>query len=331
VFVVQGWARSACAHGALSTDQMRKGLTPVKRHRGFTLVELLVVIAIIGTLMGLLLPAVQRIRETASRLRCKNNLKQIGLALHNYHDRFGGFPPGYQSKVGPNNTDLGPGWGWAAFLLDDLEQENLKRAIRFDLQISDPANAGVRVTILAIFVCPSEPKTGILTVIDAGGNPICDVARGNYVAINGVLGVTSDAWDNNGAFIRNRSMRMADITDGLSNTLLVGERCTSMSSTTWTGAVTNGVVPAVRYPNPADQLANAEGAPALVLSHGSRSHIPNDQLVFDADATASFHIGGVNFLYGDGSVHVMSNAIDGLLYEALLTRAGGEPAQGGDY
>jgi prepilin-type N-terminal cleavage/methylation domain-containing protein/prepilin-type processing-associated H-X9-DG protein len=308
-----------------------KGLASMKRHRGFTLVELLVVIAIIGTLMGLLRPAVQRIRETASRLRCKNNLKQIGLALHSYHDRMKGFPPGYQSKVAADNSDLGPGWGWAAFLLADVEQDNLKKQIRFDLQISDPANAVVRVTDLPIFVCPSETDRDAFTVVDASGNPICDVARGNYVAMNGVLGVTSAAWDNNGAFIRNRSMRIADITDGLSNTLLVGERCSTMSSTTWTGAVTNGVVPAVRYPNPADQLANAEGAPALVLSHGSRSHIPNDNLVFDADATASFHIGGVNFLYGDGSVHPMSNAIDGLLYEGLLTRAGGEPVSGGDY
>jgi prepilin-type processing-associated H-X9-DG protein len=101
-----------------------------------------------------------------------------------------------------------------------------------------------------------------------------------------------------------------------------------MASTTWTGAVTNGVVPAQRYPNPADQLANAEGPPALVLSHGSRDHIPNDQLVFDADATASFHIGGVNFLFGDGSVHFISNTINGTVYEALLTRAGGEVVDG---
>jgi prepilin-type processing-associated H-X9-DG protein len=149
--------------------------------------------------------------------------------------------------------------------------------------------------------------------------------------MNGVLGVSSDAWDNNGAFIRNRSFRIAEITDGLSNTLFVGERCTSMSSTTWTGAVTNGVVPAVRYPDPADQLANAELAPALVLAHGSIYHLPNNPLVFDADATASFHIAGVNFLFGDGSVHVVSNAVNGLVYEPLLTRAGGEPVGGDDY
>jgi prepilin-type processing-associated H-X9-DG protein len=124
-------------------------------------------------------------------------------------------------------------------------------------------------------------------------------------------------------------MRITDITDGLSNTLFIGERCTSMSSTTWTGAVTNGVVPAVRYSTTADQLANAEAASALVMSHGSRDHLPNNPLVFDADATASFHSQGVNFLMGDGSVHSINNTINGLVYEALLTRAGGEVI--GDY
>ncbi len=303
----------------------------MKSRRAFTLIELLVVIAMIGVLISLLLPAVQKVREAANRVKCKNNLRQIGIALHGYHDRIGRFPPGYQTRVAPDNSDLGPGWGWASFLLDDVEQNNLKAQIRFDKDIRDPLNAAARVTVLPIYVCPSEVQTGTFTVVDANGNPLVEVARGSYTAINGVLGVSSDAWDNNGAFLRNRRMRIADITDGLSNTLFVGERATNMSSATWTGAVTGGMVPAQRYPDPAAQLANAELASALVLSHGSRSHIPNDQLVFDADAASSFHIGGVNFLFGDGSVHSISNAIDGTTYEALLTRAGGEPVGGDDY
>src|SRR5262245_38325857 len=117
------------------------------KRKGFTLVELLVVIAIMGILMGLLLPAVQRVRESANRIKCKNNLKRIGLALHGYHDRLGTLPPGYKTLVASDNSDLGPGWGWAAFLHDDLEQDNLKRQIRFDRQISDPANANVRVVM----------------------------------------------------------------------------------------------------------------------------------------------------------------------------------------
>jgi len=278
------------------------------------------------------LPAIQKVREAASRVKCKNNLKQIGLALHSYYGRKGKLPPGYQTQVAPDNSDQGPGWGWASLLLDDLEQSNLKGEITFTSQISDPVNAAARTTSLPVFTCPSEPLGGTtFTVVDSSGNAICDVARGNYLAMNGVLGVSSDAFDNNGVFLRNHPMRLGDISDGLSNTLFVGERCSNMSDSTWTGAVTNGVVPAKRYPNRADQLANAEAASALVLSHGSRSHIPNDNLVFDADATSSFHAGGVNFLFGDGSVHVISNTIDGLVYEALLTRAGGEPVSGDDY
>jgi prepilin-type processing-associated H-X9-DG protein len=295
------------------------------------LIELLVVIAIIAILIGLLVPAVQQVRESANRASCENNLKQIGLALHNYYGRMKKFPPGYQTQVAPDNSDLGPGWGWVTFLLDDLEQGNIRRQIRFDLQISDPANAQARVETIPVLVCPSEVLAGTFSVVDAGGSPICEVARASYVAMNGVLGVSGDAFDNNGVFLRNRTMRIVDIPDGLSNTLFIGERCTSMSSVTWTGAVTNGVVPAQRYPAPADQLANAEAAAALVLAHGSKDHLPNNPLVFDADATASFHVNGVNFLYGDGSVRPIASSISGGLYEALLTRGGGEPVSGDGY
>jgi prepilin-type N-terminal cleavage/methylation domain-containing protein/prepilin-type processing-associated H-X9-DG protein len=304
----------------------------MKRRSAFTLIEVLVVIAIIGILVGLMLPAVQRVRESAARLKCQNNLKQIGIALQNYHDRLNGFPAGYHTQVAADNSDLGPGWGWAAYLLSDIEQTNLLNQIRFDLQIYDPANANARVTTVPTYLCPSDPGArDTFVVVDAGGNPICSVAHASYVGINGVLGVSSDAFDNNGAFLRNMRMRVADICDGLSNTLFVGERATNMSNVTWTGAVTNAVVPDLRYSDPADQMANAELAPALVLSHGSRNHLPNNPLVFDADATSSYHIQGVNFLFGDGSVRGINSTINGLIYEALLTRNGGEAISGNSY
>ena len=133
----------------------------MRGRRAFTLIELLVVIAIIGVLMGLLLPAVQKVRETASRLKCKNNLKQMGLALHSYHDRNNGFPPGYFSAVNSDNSDAGPGWGWASFLLDDIEQGNLKKQIRFDLQSSDAANSSQRLMTLPLFVCRRNRKSAV--------------------------------------------------------------------------------------------------------------------------------------------------------------------------
>jgi prepilin-type N-terminal cleavage/methylation domain-containing protein/prepilin-type processing-associated H-X9-DG protein len=303
----------------------------MKNRSAFTLIELLVVIAIIAILIALLVPAVQKVRQAASMTQCTNNLKQIGLALHGYHDRMKVFPPGYQTNVDTDGSELGPGWGWAAFLLDDLEQGNVRARIHFDVSIADPLNADVRLTALPGFICPSEIMTGPFTVGDGSGMPLCDVERASYVGMNGVFGVSSDAADNNGAFLRNLTLRTADITDGLSTTLFVGERSSDMSSVTWTGAVPGGVVPAQRYPDPADQLANAEAAGALTLAHGSKDHLPNNPLVFDADATASYHIHGVNFLFGDGSVRFITSDINGDIYEALLTRAGSEPIGSGDF
>src|SRR5437868_1432587 len=123
--------------------------------RGFTLIELLVVIAIIAILIGLLLPAVQKVREAAARTKCRNNLKQIGLAMLNYHDVKGLFPPGYMAtNPGPGMADdHGPGWGWAALILPYVEQDALFKQINLASDITDPANRAIRTTSLSIFVC----------------------------------------------------------------------------------------------------------------------------------------------------------------------------------
>src|SRR5207244_91418 len=176
----------------------------MKRRSGFTLVELLVVIAIISVLVSMLVPAVQRIRAEADRTRCKNNLRQIGIALHLYHDRTGSFPPGYYSNSNPDGSDSGPGWGWAAYLLDDLEQDPLQKQIDFTRDISDPVNAAARTTVLPIYLCPANPAATTFTVNDANGQPLCDVARGSYIAVNGNDGVSDHAADNDGAFVRNQ-------------------------------------------------------------------------------------------------------------------------------
>ena len=166
--------------------------------RGFTLIELLVVIAIIGVLIALLLPAVQAAREAARRIQCGNNLKQVGLALHNYHDAVGSLPPGLLSKPGPDGDNTGPGWGWAAMILPQIEQAAVANAINFGLPIEAPANQTARLTKINMFVCPSDASfQPQFTVVDdstsssALGAPICDVASSNYVGMFGKGDVSS--------------------------------------------------------------------------------------------------------------------------------------------
>jgi prepilin-type processing-associated H-X9-DG protein len=288
---------------------------------------LLVVIAIIALLIGLLLPAVQKVREAAARLQCQNNLKQIGIALHSYHDRMRTFPPGYSDVAPWPNDDAGPGWGWAAFLLADVEQDNLQRGIDFNLNVgsNSPPIVAARRTFLKVFWCPSDKLVGTFTVTD-GGSGSWIVAHGSYVACNGNDGVDDNTTPpHTGAFLRGtRGLRIADMTDGLSNTFFVGERCTTMSLSTWTGAITGALVPSVRAPG------SFSGASALVLGHCG-PHLPNDSIVTDADAMSSAHTGGVQFLFGDGSVHQINNSIDQSVYDALATRAGGEVVSGSGY
>ena len=301
------------------------------KRRAFTLIELLVVIAIIAVLIGLLLPAVQKVRESSANSQCKNNLKQIGLALHAYHGRMGSFPPGYADK-NPDPTsdasmDQGPGWGWASFLLNDLEQANVQN------QINVNQNVGVNPicrTVLPVFLCPSDERLPTFAVYDTNNppapTPLATVAQGNYVAVNGVKETSFYPGNNNGAFLRNSKFRSVDITDGLSNTLFIGERNTGHSRTTWTGAVPGGSVPALQSSDP---IGNAEYAAALVLAHGSITHLPNDPLLWDADVFYSKHPAGANFLFGDGSVRTLTSSIKGVVYENLLNRADGNPV--GDY
>jgi prepilin-type N-terminal cleavage/methylation domain-containing protein len=300
----------------------------MRRRSGFTLIELLVVIAIIAILIGLLLPAVQKVREAAARVQCQNNLKQIGLALHGYHDRMGTFPPGYYDVAPWPQDDMGPGWGWAAYILPDVEQDNLWRKINFNLNAGDPSPAIVaaRTTFLKVFQCPSDPSSQQTFTVTDGGTNSWVLAHGSYVACNGNDGVDDNTTPpHTGVFIRGTvGLRIADVTDGLSNTFFVGERCTTMSWSTWVGAVTGAQDPSIRSPG------DFSGASALVLGHCG-PHLPNDSIVTDADAMSSGHTAGVQFLFGDGSVHMISNAITQPVYDALATRAGGEVVDGSAY
>jgi prepilin-type N-terminal cleavage/methylation domain-containing protein len=297
------------------------------RRPGFTLIELLVVIAIIAVLIALLVPAVQKVRESAASLQCKNNLKQIGIALHSFYGRMKYYPPGYADK-NPDPTsdatfDQGPGWGWASFLLNDLDQGPIFSQINFN------QNVGVNPvchTFLPVFRCPSDQQLPTFAVFDTGNPPspaaLAVLAQGNYTAVNGIKETDPYPGNNTGAFLRNSYFKVSDITDGLSNTLFIGEHNMGHSRTTWAGSVKGGSVPALKDPDPIGTEAMAQ---ALVLNHGHRTHLPNDPLVTDPDVFHSLHPSGIHFLLGDGSVRLIAPSINGIVYENLLSRNDGNP------
>jgi prepilin-type N-terminal cleavage/methylation domain-containing protein len=290
--------------------------------RAFTLVELLVVIAIIGILVALLLPAIQAAREASRRSQCKNNLKQIGLALLNYESTHGAFPPGFISKAAaPNDPGTGPGWGWAAHILAQIEESTLN--IDLKREITDPIHDRARVTTFSVFRCPSDSvEEPIFSVKNGSGAEITRVAFANYVGVGGTHEVSEFPDTGTGLFLRNRPIRIKEITDGTSHTIMVSERASRQSpQTTWVGAVTDAVVP------PKNPTYDEEGPPVLVLTNtgeAADARVPNNVLGHVEDSNSA-HSYGVHVMFGDGSVQAINNDIDPTVWEALGTRAGGEP------
>jgi prepilin-type N-terminal cleavage/methylation domain-containing protein len=307
---------------------MRRVLRP-RVARGFTLIELLVVIALVAMLIALLLPAVQAAREAARRTHCANNLKQIGLALHNYHGVHNVFPPGYTTGLGqgsPGAPETGPGWGWAAQLLGQLDQGPIFNALNFNLPITDGGSATARQAVLATFLCPSSigsgpfnPSIQFTITMDQVWHVTASVplAAGQYVASAGPSTDNGIPAPGDGVFFRNSRIGLRDITDGSSQTLLVGERSREVADATWVGVMPGIVV----CPSLGWAIPDCAPASAAVLGTTGPKVGP---LRVGAANFSSLHPGGSHFLLGDGSVRFLKTSIDTRVRAALATRAGGE-------
>jgi prepilin-type N-terminal cleavage/methylation domain-containing protein/prepilin-type processing-associated H-X9-DG protein len=298
-----------------------------RSRRGFTLIELLVVIAIIGILIGLLLPAVQKVRSAAARAQCQNNLKQIGLACHNYHDANQVLPPGHVATAA--YPDTSPGWGWGTFLLPYLEQDNLYRQIN----LTQPMQGQPAIqSIVKVFICPADaPPASAFAVTSATFDPVVLAAPSSYAATVGDDSSEADALTGNGIFYRNSRTRLTDITDGTSQTVMIGDRAWADSQGIWAGAPSGGILRA--GPRNPWSFATASAA-VLVQAHNNWINIRTDA-DGGLDDFSSYHTNGVNLVFADGSVHfirsITSDGPEHLAFWALGTRAGGEVVQGLDY
>ena len=305
---------------------------------GFSLVELLVVIAIIGVLVGMLLPAVQGAREAARRNGSLSNLKQIGLAIHSYHDSHRSLPAGFRSTpTGPwpggNNDPVpesGPGWSFFASLLSYLEETSLQSAARFDLPITDPLNKAARETIVPVFIDPGDTAARLINVTDSGSPPADSNAPTTLfqAAVCSYAGnIGTEAYEKlpfTGVFHRNSRIRFADVTDGLSKTIAVGERMSRHTQSSWVGVVAGQeLVYAPESPrfNAAAPSFNWRPAITSVLVH-VRSSAPSR--TGSPGGFVGPYTAGTQFLNLDGSCRLISEATAPDLFRALCTRAGSE-------
>jgi prepilin-type N-terminal cleavage/methylation domain-containing protein/prepilin-type processing-associated H-X9-DG protein len=335
------------------------------RRSGFTLVELLVVIAIIGALIGLLLPAVQRIREAASRIKCANNLHQLALALHNYHDVSNGLPAGVD-----NWFHVHWHWSWLAKILPWIEQDNLYREADtwahntsipvfwpfpspngtngfanwspwggWVFGLPGPGQNPALGKMMPLYMCPSEPEFRILEAHTFNGLKIT-MALTSYQGVSGRNYQTND-----GVLGSDHQIRLLDITDGTSNTLLIGERATVKSQVfgAWfagCGQRYNGNNGDDEYRGSADVVLGVRelntqqnGSPFIDQCPPGPYHFQPRRQIRDATGQInescdqfhywSYHTNGANFAYADGSVHFLSYAADAVI-EAMGTRDGGE-------
>lgn len=318
-----------------------------RKRPAFTLIELLVVIAIIAILIALILPAVQQAREAARRTQCKNNLKQIGIAFHNYHTTHFTFPPGFisvaTSDFDPNGSsnqaleETGPGWSSFAMILPFIERANIHRRIDFNLPITHPDNQQARSTQITTYRCPSDAFrqrvkvfAGDATTQTLGDLIVDDLAPNSYVGCLAGADPTSTTYQGryeepnfNGMFHRSSNVSISEILDGTSNTIGIGERSSMFAPVGWAGVIPGAVTYHSDEIVAQRGLAGPQIRPAITMNAvhvrssgpggpGSRKGSPGG---FWAP-----HPGGCQFLLMDGSVHLITQEIDILTFRNLAAR-----------
>jgi prepilin-type N-terminal cleavage/methylation domain-containing protein/prepilin-type processing-associated H-X9-DG protein len=336
-------------------------MSTLRNRRGFTLIELLVVIAIIAVLIGLLLPAVQKVREAASRIRCANHLSQLGKAAHNYHSTYNFFPPGVQLTM--------PKGSFLYVLLPFVEQDNRFKQFNTSVDIVAPVNHTARIAgDVPIYLCPSDPSSGIFTDTIPAGVPPGPGSRTNYYANLGAhafwqdsAGILSKPANLAGVFGLGSAVRVTSITDGSSNTALFAEirrgaapgkdryDVTRLDTTQWPVNATVVAAISVKNTNPvADatfvgfcnaavntvsvtglQCFNSESFQVFYTHTLPPNYAGRDCVSFPAFsnlhlAARSAHSGGVNVCLADGSVRFVRDSIAMDAWRAVGTRAGGE-------
>jgi prepilin-type processing-associated H-X9-DG protein/prepilin-type N-terminal cleavage/methylation domain-containing protein len=363
--LVEGLGSPCCTDPADACEE-----TAMKR-TGMSLIELLVVIAIIGVLIALLLPAVQMVREAANRASCRNNLEQMGRALHNYHDTWGSFPVGMSVK-GTSNLEMGGFCGFVS-LLPFLEQDNLFNSWDLNANWYDPPDAALVSTEVKVFYCPSNRSRGVLDMsflVAFAGRPLPNLAASDYLLCKGANAALCEKTQvppaGRGVFDVNTHTRLTDITDGTSTTFAIGEGAGNnprfgirhyWADTTpaqnlfpgqspfidqsWSSGPTatqalhsigllQGAclgVTALRggYSPPFDEpMNNPLALPAIDCNNGCTNSGTQPGAYDTISGFRSAHSGGCNFLFCDGSVRFVTDAVSAATYRALSTMAGSD-------